>query len=72
MLQFRELCMYCGGESYHDTKHPDKDQPLHAAASRSVSGKYVDEFTNNMRMMAAKLGDTKILNIVSQDVRSAE
>ena len=70
--QFEELCMYCGKPASKDPKHADKSNPLHAAAGRKACVNYVDEFTSNVRHMATKLGDTKVLSLLGLDVRSSE
>jgi hypothetical protein len=75
MEEFAELCMHCGKPGVEDKKHPERANPLHAAAGRKVSGAYVDEFTANIRKMALFLGDTKVLNICAGkggDVRNLE
>ena len=53
-------------------KHPNKVNQLHAAAANKTDAKYVKEFTETIRAMAAQLGDTKLLNKLSNDVRSSE
>ena len=70
---FAESCMFCGEPSKDDPKHPDRSNPLHAAARHKKSSSYVDEFTENVRKMATHLGDTKLLlNVFGNDVRCSE
>ena len=64
--------MFCDEPGKNDPKHPDRSNPLHAAAGHKISSSYVNEFTGNDRKMATQLGDTKLLNILGNDVRSSE
>ena len=70
--RFVEQCMYCGELAKDDPKHPERSNPLHAAASLKKDSSYVNEFTNRTREMATELGDIKVLNVLGNDVRSSE
>ena len=67
-----EYCMYCELPAKDDIRHPENNNPLHAAASKHIASEYVGSFTDNVREMATKLGDTKVLNVLGTDVRSSE
>ena len=67
------LCMYCNKEEQLDEKHKECHQPLCAAGGRKKSPKYVEEFTEKLKMMAAELEETHILTLLNTtDVRAAE
>ena len=51
------------------TRHPNKENQIHAAARHKTDAKYVNEFTETVRAMAVQLGDTKLLNKLSNYVR---
>ena len=59
-----QLCMYCGKSALVDPKHCENSVPLHAAGGKHISSEYVDTFTESLRTMAAKLGDTKLQNLL--------
>ena len=67
-----ELCMHCGSPAFVDPKHKENNVPLHAAARKKIKRGYVDEFTDNLRKMATKLGDTNILTQLCSDARCSE
>ena len=72
-VSFKEmLCMFCGGRQCIDKKHPERSKLLHAAASWKVLHPNVQEFSDNLRMMASKLQDSAVLTMLDTDVRSAE
>ena len=62
-----ELCMHCGAPEFVDPKNKKNNVPLHAAARKKIKAGYVDELTNNLRTMAGKLGDTKLLTLLLDD-----
>ena len=65
--------MYCNKEEQLDEKHKECNQPLCAAGGRKKSPKYVEEFTEKLKMMAAELEETHILTLLNTtDVRAAE
>ena len=64
--------MYCGKPPCVDLKHCGHNVPLHAAAGKHISSEHVDTITKSLRTMAAKLGDTKLQNLLGSDVRSSE
>ena len=65
--------MYCNEEEQLDEKHKECHQPLCAAGGRKKSPKYVEEFTEKLKMMAAELEETHILTLLNTtDVRAAE
>ena len=64
--------MYCGKGARVNPKHCENNVPLHAAGGKHISSEYVDTFTESLRTMAAKLGDTKLQNLLGWDVRSSE
>ena len=68
--RFALECMYCEKPDTDSVKHPNKANQLHAAAAHKMDAKYVNEFTETIKAMAAQLGDTKLLNKLSNDVRS--
>ena len=49
-------------------RHPERSNPLLAAAARKKDSSYGDDFTNRTREMAEKLGDIKVLNVLGRDV----
>ena len=70
--QFKELCMYCDEPGYTDFKHPERSNPIHAAARKKNRRGYVEKFTSEMKKMALALEDSRMINILDQDVRSSE
>ena len=70
--RFALECMYCEKPDTDSAKHPNKANQLHAAAANKTDLKYVKEFTETISATAAQLGDTKLLNKLSNDVRSSE
>ena len=70
--RFALECMYCKKPDTNSAKHPNKANQLHAAAAHKTGAKYVNEFTEIIRAMSTQLGDTKLLNKLSNDVRSSE
>ena len=42
------------------------------AAADKTDAKYVNDFTETIRAIAAQLGDTELLNKLSNDLRSSE
>ena len=70
-----ELCMICDKPDEYDEKNPSttKGKKLHAAAGKQVASTYVDQFTEDLRQMAAALSDTKLLTrLETRDVRASE
>lgn len=70
-----EICLYCNEPDKFDKKHPDRTAclKLRVAAGKSVSHQHVLAFTNELRMMATKLQDTRILALLhTSDVRALE
>ena len=61
-----ELCMFCGGPEIIDHRRQHNSNPLHAAAGHFKSTGHVEDFTEKMKDMASKMGDTKILNLLSE------
>ena len=72
VLSKEQLCMYCGKPPRVDPKHYGNNVPLHAAAGKLIASEYVDTFTESLRTMAAKLGDTKLQNLLGSDIISSE
>ena len=70
--RFALECMYCKKTDTNSAKHPNKANQLHAAVAHKTGAKYVNEFTETIRAMSTQLGDTKLLNKLSNDVRSSE
>ena len=70
--RFALECMYCEKPDTDSAKHPNKANQLHANAAHKTDAKYVNEFTEIIRAIAAQLGDTKSLNKVTNDVKSKE
>ena len=69
------LCMFCDEEDKFDCKHPKRtaQYKLHAAGGKKAARSYVEDFTANLQKMAAALGDSRMLSMVSSgDVRAAE
>ena len=69
--RFALECMYCEKPDTDSAKHPNKANQLHVLP-RTTDTKYVNEFTETTRPMAAQFDDTKLLNILSNKVRSSE
>ena len=44
-----EYCMYCELPAKDDIRHPENNNPLHAAASKHIASEYVDRFTDNVQ-----------------------
>ena len=65
-------CIYCEKPDTDSTKHPNKANQPHAAAVPKTVAKYVNEFTETIKAIAAQLVETKLLNKLSNDVRSSE
>ena len=61
--------MYIAKPDTDSTRHPNKENQIHAAARHKTDAKYVSEFTETIRAMAVQLGDTKLLNKLSNYVR---
>ena len=61
--------MYIAKPDTDSTRHPNKENQIHAAARHKTDAKYVNEFTETIRAMAVQLGDTKLLNKLSNYVR---
>ena len=61
--------MYIAKPDADSTRHPNKENQIHAAARHKTDAKYVNEFTETIRAMAVQLGDTKLLNKLSNYVR---
>ena len=53
-------------------KNKKNNVPLHAATRKKIKAGYIDEFTNNLRTMASKLGDMKLLTLLVDDARCSE
>ena len=70
--RFALECMYCEKPDTNIAKQQNKANQLHAAAAHKADTKYVSEFTETIRAMAAQLRHTKLLNKLSNDVRSSE
>ena len=51
--------MYIEKPDTDSTRHTNKENQIHAAARHKTDAKYVNEFTETVRAMAAQLGDTK-------------
>ena len=54
---------------YIEKPDTDSTRQIHAAARHKTDAKYVNEFTETIRAMAVQLGDTKLLNKLSNYVR---
>ena len=69
-----EKCMFCDEADTFDEKHGRHvSNKLHAAAGKQSSGTYVDDFTRDLRKMAAALRDTNLLvKLNTRDVRALE
>ena len=65
-------CIYREKTDINSANDPNKANQLHATAGQKTDAKYVNEFTETIRAMAAQLGDTKLLNKLSNNVRSRE
>ena len=63
--RFALECMYCEKPDTDSAKHLNKANQLHAAAAHKMDAKYVNEFTETIKTMAAQVGDTKLLNKLS-------
>ena len=70
--RFALECMYCEKPDTDSAKHPNKANHLHATAAHKTDAKYVNEFTEIIRAIAAQLGDTKLLKKLTNDVKSKE
>ena len=70
--QFTEVCMYCEEPGHEDLKHSDRSRPLHAAAGKKKASGYVEQFTAEIHQMAVILEDSRMINLLDQDVRSSE
>ena len=70
--RFALECMFCEKPDTNIAKHPNKANQLHAAAAHKADAKYVNEFTETIRAMAAQLRHTKLLKKLSNDVGSSE
>ena len=70
--QFRELCMYCDKPGHEDENHPGRSEPLHAAAGKKKHRDYVEQFTAKVKQIAVDLEDSRMINLLDQDVRSSE
>ena len=70
--QFKELCMYCDEPGHIDFRHPERSNPIHAAAGKKIQRGYVEKFTSEMKKMALALEDSRMINVLDQDVRSSE
>ena len=64
--------MYSEKPDTDSTRHPNKENQIHAATRHKTDAKYVNKFTETVRAIAAQLDETKLLNKLSNDVRSSE
>lgn len=70
----QQLCMHCGEPDKFDPKHPhrNKHMKLLAAAGKASSPDHVKEMTEETKMMASVIGDTKLLAQLTNDLRATE
>ena len=68
------VCMHCDEPDKFDPKSPDRNKGFNlcAAAGKWESPEHVEAMTEETKMMAAVLGDTKVLALVTSDLRAAE
>ena len=64
--------MYHEKTDINSANDRNKANQLDATAAQKTDEKYEKEFTETIRAMAAQLGETKLLNKLSNNVRSRE
>ena len=55
MKRFSLECMCCEEPDTDSAKHPNKANQLYAAGAHKTDAKYVNEFTETIRAMAAQV-----------------
>ena len=70
----QQLCMHCGEPDKFDPKNPhrNKHMKLQAAAGKKASPEHVQQMTEETKMMATVIGDTKLLAQLTNDLRASE